>query len=271
MGQRRQYLSLEEIQQEELHILETFDQFCKDNGLNYSLAYGTLLGAIRHGGFIPWDDDIDVTMPRPDYERLCKCSHSFFETLNLHLIDCRKSQAEAYPSAYAKLVDYSINAKEAFTNYDMEQHLWIDIFPMDAVVPKRKERALKRRLKYYNKMCSIPLAKSRSKMAELAKKGLRTFIRDPFPYARHINEALLSVDFDSSNYVTDYFSWIEGQYVCYKKADILKTVPVTFEGRTFPVISCWEEQLTGIYGDFWTLPPENERISHELKAWRVDE
>ena len=65
-----QQLSLREVQLEELNLLKDFDQFCKKYNLKYSLCYGTLIGAARHKGFIPWDDDIDVCMPRPDYERL---------------------------------------------------------------------------------------------------------------------------------------------------------------------------------------------------------
>lgn len=63
-------LSIEELHQKELELLEAFDAFCSEHGLRYSLTAGTLLGAIRHKGFIPWDDDIDVCMPRPDYDRL---------------------------------------------------------------------------------------------------------------------------------------------------------------------------------------------------------
>ena len=63
-------IDLQKLWECELDILEHFDQFCRNNGLKYSLAYGTLLGAVRHGGFIPWDDDIDVIMPRKDYEYL---------------------------------------------------------------------------------------------------------------------------------------------------------------------------------------------------------
>lgn len=70
MDEERTYLTLDEVHEELLNLLLRFDAFCKEHNLRYSLDSGTLLGAVRHKGFIPWDDDIDLNMPRPDYDRL---------------------------------------------------------------------------------------------------------------------------------------------------------------------------------------------------------
>lgn len=269
MSQERQYLSLEEIQQEELHILEAFDQFCKDNDLNYSIAYGTLLGAIRHSGFIPWDDDIDVTMPRPDFEKLLRSEGPISDTLNLKVVHCRMESKSGYPCAYAKLVNLDIAAEEPFVKYKTNQNLWIDIFPLDAVASKADLKALKARLELNTKLLNIPLIKSQSKPIELAKKILRLFFRDPFVYARNIDSSLNSIDFESSDKIADYVTWIPDGFIPYDKDAALKTISMPFEGRYFPVLSCWEEQLTGFYGDFMRIPPESERITHGFEAWRI--
>ena len=86
MAERR-YLSQEEMQKEELRLLDLFDRLCREHGLRYSLEYGTVIGAVRHKGFIPWDDDIDLSMPRPDYDKLVSLASEF---------DCEDACLEGY-------------------------------------------------------------------------------------------------------------------------------------------------------------------------------
>lgn len=120
-------MSLREIQLFSLEILKDVHDFCISNDINYSLAYGTLLGAIRHKGFIPWDDDIDIVMPCPDYERFCKIYRSkkwrLFSPVNN---DCYLN--------YSRVCDLDKTwvlslpwCKESPTG------LWIDIFPIDGI------------------------------------------------------------------------------------------------------------------------------------------
>ena len=108
-----QQLSLREVQLEELELLKDFDQFCKKHNLKYSLCYGTLIGAARHKGFIPWDDDIDVCMPRPDYERLLTLKASYDHD-GLELI--ANPINHSLDSTYAAIVNRNIPCENTYSN-----------------------------------------------------------------------------------------------------------------------------------------------------------
>lgn len=123
-------LNKKEIQNIELNILLEFSKFCNENKLRYYLVGGTLLGAIRHKGFIPWDDDIDVCMPRPDYELFISNFHSDNSCLKLC---CNKFGNLKAP--FAKLKDTrTIVVNDILVNdNDIDTNLWIDIFPVDGL------------------------------------------------------------------------------------------------------------------------------------------
>ena len=134
------YLTLAELQGELLKLLLRFDAFCKERGLRYSLDSGTLLGAVRHKGFIPWNDDVDVDMPRPDYERLMAFEKELPE--GLHLVNANNS---IFPYGFCKLCTDEIRAQEPSYDGVMVETLWIDIFPIDGVPSDRRERQKSRR------------------------------------------------------------------------------------------------------------------------------
>lgn len=121
-------LTLREIQLEELNLLSYFDEFCKKNELKYSLVYGTLIGAARHKGFIPWDDDIDVAMPRPDYEKLVTL-HSSFNHGAIELI--ADDLNHSLDATYAAVINRDIPCKNTYSMTKRSQYLWIDVFPVD--------------------------------------------------------------------------------------------------------------------------------------------
>lgn len=116
-------LTLKEIQQESLKILIDVHRFCEENGIRYSLAYGTMIGAVRHKGFIPWDNDIDIYMPRPDYERFCHLYKSdIYGIISEYDPHCYINYCHVYDRVKTVfLSDY-------FTGDSTDGGVWIDVF-----------------------------------------------------------------------------------------------------------------------------------------------
>ena len=133
--------SLRALQLKELDLLKYFQQVCKDNHIEYFALGGTLLGAIRHKGFIPWDDDIDVGIPRPDYERLCKILEGLPESGNIKFRsyknseDCIRYFGHIEDTTFKVVRHDKLKAEETFA--------WIDLFPLDAMPNNGLLRKLK--------------------------------------------------------------------------------------------------------------------------------
>ncbi|MBQ7239602.1 MAG: LicD family protein, partial [Bacteroidales bacterium] len=131
-----QELTLKELQGVSLDLLVSLHDFCVKNKVNYSIAYGTLIGALRHKGFIPWDDDIDVMMPRPDYERFCKS----YKSDRYRLIYYGNDKTAL--AGFARLVDCQKTNYKTERPWTMQKSgVWIDIFPIDGVEKDEKEYA----------------------------------------------------------------------------------------------------------------------------------
>ena len=126
----RDITELEELHQIETDILTAIDEICRKENIRYYLAGGTLLGAVRHKGFIPWDDDIDIAMPRDDYERFLKVmrkgAHPYYKILALEY-------KEDYPYTFAKVVDTRTRLQEEIGKDLPEMGVFIDIFPLDGM------------------------------------------------------------------------------------------------------------------------------------------
>ena len=124
-----QQLSLKEIQMIELKLLLEFDSICSQNSMRYSLGGGSLLGAIRHKGFIPWDDDIDVMMPRPDYERFldyCRREDTSFRLITYESVS-------GYNGLSAKIWDPSTRIVDHVLDLSFDTGVNIDVFPIDGL------------------------------------------------------------------------------------------------------------------------------------------
>ena len=265
-------LSLEEIKMIELSLLTEFDRLCKENGLYYTLCGGTLLGAVRHKGFIPWDDDVDVLMPRPDYDRL-------LNNININLGDLPsymkivswKNGLSNYP--FIKLVDERTKVDvEHFNSYLNGVHLWLDIFPMDGNPVKRRDLCkIYRKMKFLRKILAIKLSegkRAKTSVKRLVKPVLIKCLR-VIRFRRLCNimdDLAKSYDFESLEYIGGTL-WGYGPQERIKKEGYMRGISVEFEGRKFNAPSNYKEYLTGLYQDYMKLPPKEQRIKHGISVY----
>lgn len=127
----REVIEIKEIQSILLPILEYIDKVCKDNNLRYSLAFGTLIGAIRHKGFIPWDDDIDIVMPRTDFDKLIEILEK--EQNKKYKILSPYDTNSFFAGQMLKVYDAETKLCEFPNKYNLEYGAYIDVFPIDGI------------------------------------------------------------------------------------------------------------------------------------------
>lgn len=258
------YLSQEEIKESQLAILDVFVKICSEHNLQYFLCGGTLLGAIRHQGFIPWDDDIDVFMPRPDFEKFLKLTFA-----KPYEIDFYRNGKGARP--FIKLLDTSIIASEK--NTTRSGFLWVDIFPIDGLF---KNTVLN---KYHFKIVLF-LRKGvyfgfRPKTGFIGK--ILLFLLNKVKiHPKKVNVFFsLLVDqlskikqYEKSSYVGG-IAWGYGPQERMLRKDMEQACEVIFEGKKYLAPAIYHQYLKNLYGNYMELPPEEKRKNHGLLAWRT--
>lgn len=266
------YLNPVEVKREILNILIKFDELAEKHGLTYTLAYGTLLGAVRHKGFIPWDDDVDVVMPRPDYDRLIRLVKDGLAVPGHRFVGYELGN---YPIPYLKLQNTRIAVSENYCDGSLEAYLWIDIFPIDGVpasddefIPfwkKAQRKQLLCMMGYVSPMSGANIAK------KIAKFGLSIYCKH-MGGAKRATDSLIAMarerSYAESQYVADVVAgYCPGEKMKREEFENLKQLE--FEGHLFPAFCNYDKVLTQIYGDYMELPPVENRVSHGVVAWRV--
>lgn len=258
-----------ECKQIQLSILQQIDDICKSNHLNYYIAYGSLLGAVRHKGFIPWDDDIDIIMPRDDYRKflnLVKKRQSVIDD-RFYLIDLDKA---GYYYPFAKMVD---NRTVAKMEDNLTEHgIWVDIFPIDGLPDNNITAKLHINLCLFLRAIVISMTTDflgsdlGGKM--LMKKVLNRLAKvvGMQRVTRFEEKVMQKYSDRKTKYVACLFSPY-GQKEKVEASVLFKTTMLSFEGIDFQAPANWDEFLSRIYGNYMELPPEEKRRAHRIVAW----
>lgn len=261
-------IDINELKRVEINILDYVADFCNKNGITYYLDGGTLLGAIRHKGFIPWDDDIDIAMPRKDYDRFV---HMCLDDSRYKILSYETD--EKYIYSFAKVVDSYTKLKEWGTAEYEQLGVYIDVFPIDALPDNgRKRRLLQKKVWHLRKMQAYSIIKNRGYEKlyfKLIKKIAKIVGSRRWLYL--INNNLHKYDMDKESYCADIASALKRNICCNK--NVFDTGRCTeFEGKMYNIPNNAEEYLSELYGDYMTLPPENERVSHhKFEAYYIYE
>ena len=268
-------LEINEIKNLELDLLKSFDSLCKKNDLYYTMCGGTLLGAVRHKGFIPWDDDIDVLMPRPDYERLLNQIDIDLSELPEYMKLCSWKSGDLN-NPFMKMVDTRTQVSLDYFNPEISvKHIWIDIFPIDGNPDDKKElKKIYNRSLCMRRILSLKLADvhdGKSRLKKLLKPWVVKMLK-PISVQQlcdKINRDAQKYDFDQAEYIGGIV-WGYGPQERIKKKDYLVPIRMEFEGVYFNAPSNYDEYLKGLYKDYMKLPPIEKRVVHGIHAYMED-
>ncbi|MCC8102653.1 MAG: LicD family protein [Clostridiales bacterium] len=258
---------LHKIQQCTLEMLLEVDRLCRKHNLKYSLAYGTLIGAIRHKGFIPWDDDIDIWMPRESlnkFKEICKTelNEKFF-------YQCNETDPNYYLLFDKLRMNGTVFKEDYYSEYEIHHGVYLDIFPIDEI----PDAALKRRYRHIvYRFCRLGIQSRYLKTSSRAgSKKILSYILglcySPFSlrflYRTAEKEAASSLNCKGSK-ASNIFDTVKGRI--FEREDFEDYMDVMFEGHKVMAVSNYHKMLTALYGDYMKLPPENERQPHHELA-----
>lgn len=247
---------LKEIQ---LDILKEYIKICSKYNLRYYFMGGSCLGAVRHKGFIPWDDDIDVGMPRPDYEKFMRVAQS--ELPKHYFLQNEKTDPD-YPSCFAKIRNSNTTFIESsVAHLNMNHGVYFDIFPIDGWCTKP---LFKLRKKIYT-ICVQKIYKVSSKrrfLSNLVIKLISLIIPDYRKARDKLNKLVSNCKYDEYEMVANYFgAWGERETFLREKCFCDGSIG-EFEGINVVLPKDPDYYCTRLYGDYMQLPPVEKRITH---------
>lgn len=263
-------ISTKEIRQIQMAILDEIAKICNENGLRYYIAYGSLLGAVRHKGYIPWDDDMDIAMARDDYDKLLEILKSGNASPKwLSIID---NTIADYFYPFAKAIDNRTEIKS--DRHKGYQGIWIDIFPIDGL-PNSLFFA-----KAFVFFCSFLRVVNLAMSTDFSSKTLSAWT---LFYKRFLN---IFSSLIGKKRICRFEEWLFRRYnirkanrvailfsghnfdAIFNKDDLLLQSDYAFEDRTYAGFKNYDFYLKQLYGDYKKLPPKEKQITHDFQAYR---
>ena len=262
---------IREIQQMELGIMEYIHEVCQKIGVKYFLAYGSLIGAVRHKGFIPWDDDMDICMLREDYEKLQDYLIANPDE-RYEVMSYKNNLNYVYP--FMKVQDNHTYLLEEDVRIDSNMGIYVDIFPVDgyeddSVFKDKMTRLIKKRQLSCYTFKGITNTKSILNSLIRYISVIIFYFTNTNKYIRGIDELAQSRKVDDYELV-DYLIYKDMNKPVWKREWLNQTIMGVFEGKEFMIPKNYHEILTSDYGDYTQLPPVELRFSHhDFQLWKI--
>lgn len=274
MEQDQQTLSLWEIQMVELDIMKAVVHWFDKHGISYCLCGGTMLGAVRHEGFIPWDDDMDLLVPREDYDRIRKLLAAGAWQDRTVVFSCPGD--DRYPYPFIKVMNREYIVSDPFRDASWPHYIWIDIFPLDHFPDEDGAHRRVLRTNYLlNRILGAgtllddgqktPAQKARAVVLRMLYRLLGGYRRLTVlidRYARHMNRR-----YRDSQHVGDG-TWPNGWKDYFTVDSVFPMEKHLFEGEAFNIPVHYDKYLTQFYGNYMELPPPEQRGGHHMEAMK---
>lgn len=258
-----------EIQKELLPLLKEIKRLCEKNDIPYFLCAGSVLGAVRHQGFIPWDDDIDIGMVRKDYERFLKIAD---QELSDGYILMYGERSPNYYTCHARVFrDHTALVIGVNSHLKMHHGFYLDIFPFDVLPEDEKEQDA---FYWEEKEVANQYTRMKKKKRYDGHNPIRNLIANSEYYKcnlrsskkmfAYVNEVMSRYNTANPKYVADLCAPYNKK-LFFRYDDIFPTVDMEFEGEMYPVPGNYDTYLTTMYGDYMTLPPKDKRyVKHNV-------
>lgn len=269
---------LRKLQLTQLEILKDIDKFCRENEIEYCIAYGTTLGAVRHGGFIPWDDDIDICMKRAEYEKFLELAKQGmkekYDILNIY-------ETKGYISTFSKVSKKGTKFVEASSsNENYQQGIFVDVFPLDYTSDNKEERQKDFKKSWFlarimmlceisNPILPSTLSAVKKMISKLGCKIIHGCLKiigcnKIKVYQRYLKCAVKYNEQENAKYLADY-QLLKPEKTVLLEKDIFPPKLMKFEDAEFPVPGQVDVYLKKIYGNYMELPPVEARHNHMAK------